>query len=129
MMSLLHAGVSSKDPHIVRGFRYLNVQKTQQTYDLGLMLMAIEAKYMPLEMIRDVNEYSEKRARKEIANKISKEDVASDLFELDLSTYFEEEVEYPDVPDFAAELEKVKKEKEEKAKEKMKEAQGGGEGG
>lgn len=76
LMAMVHAGVPRDDPHIVRGFRYISAQRTNQSYDLALTLMAIETKYLTLEMIRDVVEFEEKDARREIAKRISDDDKA-----------------------------------------------------
>ena len=76
LMALVHSGVPRDDPTIVRGFAYISKARTQQSYDLALTLMAIETKYLTLEMIRDVVEFKEEDARREIAKKISKQDKA-----------------------------------------------------
>jgi hypothetical protein len=73
-LALMHSGVPPDDPVVKKAFAYLASKKLNQSYDLALYLMAIEGKYLPLTMIEDVENYSEDKAREEIARKLTKED-------------------------------------------------------
>lgn len=73
-LALMHSGVPPEDPAVKKAFAYLAGKKLNQSYDLALYLMAIEGKYLPLTMIEDVENYSEDKAREEIARKLTKED-------------------------------------------------------
>jgi hypothetical protein len=48
LAALTHAGVPADDPAVVAGFRWLCSRKLIMTWDLGLALMALESKYLPL---------------------------------------------------------------------------------
>jgi hypothetical protein len=74
LQALLHSGVPADDPAIRKGFAYLAGRKQNQSYDLGLLLMALEAKYLPMSMLEDLETYSEDKARAAIAQKITRED-------------------------------------------------------
>ncbi len=76
LMALMHSGVSLDDPVVKAGFAYLRGRKVIQSYDLSLCLMAVEAKYLPLGTIHEVESFSEEKAREEIRKKITKEDAA-----------------------------------------------------
>ena len=74
--ALLHSGVQRGDKIIRRGFEYLRRVRTKESYDLALMLMALEAQYLPMEMLEDIEKYSEAEARKQIAREITPGDKA-----------------------------------------------------
>ncbi len=73
-LALMHSGVAPDDPVVKKAFAYVASKKLNQSYDLALYLMAIEGKYLPMGMIEDVENYSEDKAREEIARKLTKED-------------------------------------------------------
>lgn len=74
LLALLHSGVPVDDPAARRGFAYIANKRINQSYDLALVLMAIEGKYLPMTMLEDVEKYSEDKAREEISKRVSKED-------------------------------------------------------
>ena len=76
LQALLHSGLPPGDPSIQAGFKYLSSKKIIQSYDLALCLMALEAKYLPLTFLEDLEKFSEDKAREEIRKNISKEDAA-----------------------------------------------------
>jgi len=74
LMALLHSGLTVKDPEIQNGFSYLKTRNSTEPYDLALHILAIDAKYMPVGFLEDIENYSEEKAREVIARRISKED-------------------------------------------------------
>ncbi len=76
LLSLLHSGVPADDPAVRKGFAWLASRRLNQSYDLALRVLAIEAKYLPLAMFEDVAKFSEEKAREAIAAKLTKEDRA-----------------------------------------------------
>ncbi len=77
LLALLHSGVPADDPAVRKGFAWLASRRLNQSYDLALRILALEAKYLPLAMFEDVEKFSEEKARAEIAGKITKEDKAA----------------------------------------------------
>jgi hypothetical protein len=77
LLALLHSGVPADDPAVKKGFGWLASRRLNQSYDLALRVLALEAKYLPLAMFEDVEKFSEEKARAEIAGKITKEDKAA----------------------------------------------------
>jgi hypothetical protein len=76
LLALLHSGVTADDPGVSKAFAWLGSRRLNQSYDLALRILAVEAKYLPLAMFEDVEKFSEEKARAEIAGKITKEDKA-----------------------------------------------------
>ena len=73
VVALLHSGVKPDDAAIEKAFRHLR-KSTQEPYDLALKILAIEAKYLPFGVLKDVESFSEEKARQEIAQKITEEE-------------------------------------------------------
>lgn len=78
-MALIHSGAKIDDPAIKKAFEFMRdaFKKTTDhlTYDVALLLMALETKYFPLNKIEDVAKFSEEDVRKELKDKVSKEDI------------------------------------------------------
>lgn len=78
-MALIHSGTKTDDPSIREAFDYMRtafMRTTDRlTYDVALMLMALETKYFPLNKIEDVAKFSEEDVRKELKGKVSKQDL------------------------------------------------------
>lgn len=53
LLALLKSGVSAKDAAVEKGFAFLRKVKFAKTYCVGLTMMAIEAKYISPEEVRD----------------------------------------------------------------------------
>jgi hypothetical protein len=76
VMALLHAGVPKDDPAVRDGLSIILKANLSKTYDVGASLMALEAKYLPLEQYEEVVELTEEKARKAIAEKMTPQDKA-----------------------------------------------------
>lgn len=77
VLALLHSGVSPDDPVVKAAFASVAAFKgQQQTYDVGILLMALEAKYLPMEKWEEIEQITEEKAREAISAKVSKEDKA-----------------------------------------------------
>ncbi len=76
VLALLHSGMPIDDPSVKAGLSYISSKKVNQSYDLALCLMALEAKYLPLGTMEEVEKFSEKKAREDIRKRITKEDIA-----------------------------------------------------
>lgn len=75
LQALLHAGIKIDDPTIRSALAHLAAKKSNQSYDLGAKIMAIEAKYIPLEALADIEAYSETAIRETLRAKVSKDDL------------------------------------------------------
>jgi len=76
VMALLHAGVPREDPAVRDGLAVILRANLSKVYDVGASLMALEAKYLPLEQYEEVVELTEEKARKAIAEKMTPQDKA-----------------------------------------------------
>lgn len=76
VMALLHAGVPREDPAVRDGLALILKANMAKVYDVSASLMAVEAKYLPLEQYEDVVELTEEKARKAIAEKLTPQDKA-----------------------------------------------------
>ena len=76
VMALMHAGVPREDPAVRDGLALVLKSNFAKVYDVGASLMAVEAKYLPLEQYEEVVELSEEKARKAIAEKMTPADKA-----------------------------------------------------
>jgi hypothetical protein len=76
VMALLHAGVPREDPAVRDGLAVILKANLSKVYDVGVSLMAVEAKYLPLEQYEEVIELTEEKARKAIAEKMTPQDKA-----------------------------------------------------
>ena len=74
--ALLHAGVPREDPVVRDGLAAILRANLAKVYDVGASLMALEAKYLPLEQYEEVVELSEEKARKAIGEKMTAPDRA-----------------------------------------------------
>lgn len=74
LMALTHCGLPYDDKAVKSGFAYLDSRRPVHAWDIGLALMAIESKYLPLTFYEDLPRYSEEKARQEISGRISKQD-------------------------------------------------------
>ncbi|MBI3271885.1 MAG: hypothetical protein HYZ53_23030 [Planctomycetes bacterium] len=77
LLALLKAGVSPKDPAVVKGFEYLKGQALSKTYVLGLTLMALEAKYISTDEVQNAEAFLDGK-KSELAlpkRNVSKEDL------------------------------------------------------
>jgi hypothetical protein len=74
--ALLHAGVPRDDPTVRDGLAAILRANLAKVYDVGASLMALEAKYLPLEQYEEVMELTEAKARKAIAEKMTPADKA-----------------------------------------------------
>ncbi len=76
VMALLHAGVPRDDAAVRDGLAVVLKANLSKVYDVGASLMAVEAKYLPLEQYEEVIELTEEKARKAIAEKMTPQDRA-----------------------------------------------------
>ena len=76
VMALLHAGVPREDPAVRDGLAVVLKANFAKVYDVSASLMALEAKYLPLEQYEEVVELTEEKARKAIAEKMTPADKA-----------------------------------------------------
>ena len=76
VMALLHAGVPREDPAVRDAFAVILKASFSKVYDVGVSLMAVESKYLPLEQYEEVIELTEEKARKAIAEKMTPQDKA-----------------------------------------------------
>ena len=76
VMALLHAGVPREDPAVRDGLALIQKANLSKVYDVGTSLMAVEAKYLPLEQYEEVVELTEEKARKAITEKMTPQDKA-----------------------------------------------------
>lgn len=74
LTALLHAGFSSQDPAIERGFEWLRKRPFDKTYDLAVLLMAIEARATPMAILAE-GKVKETDFIREIRRRISPEDL------------------------------------------------------
>jgi hypothetical protein len=74
--ALLHAGVPREDPSVRDGLAAILRANLAKVYDVSASLMALEAKYLPLEQYEEVVELSEEKARKAITEKMTPPDRA-----------------------------------------------------
>lgn len=72
--ALLHAGVPSKDPRIMRAFAFLGSRKSSQSYDQALLLSALEAKYLSDLDPRVLEKLSEQELRVDLQKRVSGND-------------------------------------------------------
>lgn len=78
-LTLLKCGVKADDPAIVRAFAFLQGQPLQKTYEVGILLMAIAAKYAPQRETfapEDADRYGNVKPKDPCALAISKDDLA-----------------------------------------------------
>ncbi len=73
VQALVHSGVPLEEDSIRRGYSYIS-KRVGRTYDIGLQLMAIEAKYMPQGTLESIDTYSEEKFRAEVTKRISPAD-------------------------------------------------------
>jgi hypothetical protein len=76
LTALLHAGVPKDDPVVREALALVQRADLRHVYDVGASLMALEAKYLPLEQYEEVVELTEEKARKAILEKMTREDSA-----------------------------------------------------
>lgn len=79
VMALLHSGVKLGDPAIQKALAFMirefRNNKNRRTYDVALLCMAIETKYLPLEQYDDMTRFTEDDAREHIKKNIAREDL------------------------------------------------------
>lgn len=79
VMALVHSGMKVSDPAIQRAFAFMTKEfrnnKNRKTYDVALLCMAIETKYLPLQEYDDMARFTEDDAREHIKKNIAKEDL------------------------------------------------------
>jgi hypothetical protein len=78
-LTLLKCGVKPGDPAITKAFAYLRDQPLNKTYEVGILLMAIAAKYEPQHETFEADEtdrYGNAKPKGPCATGISKEDLA-----------------------------------------------------
>lgn len=75
-LALLHSGTGAADPIIRKGTAYSTQFKFGQAYSVAALLMAVEAKYLPLGSYQELKSYDEKKVRERLQKEVSKEDRA-----------------------------------------------------
>lgn len=77
-LACLKGGVKASDPQIRNAFANMRAQPLRKTYDVGVLLMAIHAKYSPLEALEDVetDKYGQRIIKDPCQSKMTKEDRA-----------------------------------------------------
>ena len=78
-LTLLKCGVKPTDPVVTKAFAYLQAQPLAKTYEVGLLLMAIAAKYEPQHATFEADEpdrYGNAKPKGPCATGITKEDLA-----------------------------------------------------
>ncbi len=78
LLAMLKSGVSPKDPAVEKGFAWLRKQTFKKTYCVGLTMMAIEAKYISPEEVRDSEAFMDgKKSELKLQRRdLTKEDTA-----------------------------------------------------
>lgn len=74
ILALIHSGLKVDDPALRNGLAFLVGKKSDETYDIALQLMALEAKCLPHDNVAGFHEFSDTEARDEIAKKITREE-------------------------------------------------------
>ncbi len=57
LLALIRSGIYAHDPIVARGFEYLKKQPFRRVYSVALLVLALEARYTPLEEIRAAEDY------------------------------------------------------------------------
>ncbi len=57
LLALIRSGVYGHDPIVVKGFEWLKKQPFRRVYSVATLVLAIEARYTPLEEIRAAEDY------------------------------------------------------------------------
>lgn len=73
-MALLHSGLPSGDRQVSSGLAYATQFKHAQAYSVAALIMAIEAKYLPLRTFEDLQNYDEGKVRKSLIGSLTKRD-------------------------------------------------------
>jgi hypothetical protein len=79
VLTLLKCGIPKEHPAVAAAFRYLRTQKMRATYSVGVLLMALDAKYAPARdpfAVEHVDRYGHRATKDPCANEISPEDLA-----------------------------------------------------
>jgi hypothetical protein len=78
-LALLKAGLPAGHPRIERAFAFLRRQDLRKTYEVAILLMALDAKYDPASdpfRAEEVDRYGHRVVEEPCADRISKEDLA-----------------------------------------------------
>ena len=75
-LACLKGGVKPNDPQIRNAFAHLRAQPLVKTYDVGVLLMAIHARYSPLEELESIktDKYGNRIIKDPCQSRMSKED-------------------------------------------------------
>ncbi len=74
LAALLHSGVANSDTAIAKAFAHIASKRLNQSYDLSLCLMALEAKYISVDSLTEKELRSEEAIRNRIVATISRQD-------------------------------------------------------